>query len=143
EELESEVAKMSSIQNLLKAIDIEKLLESGVAQPPIKKRTFIDDSKSKGQTQPRKKRKIRLPKAGIDPEKQPDPERWLPLRDRSIYRAKSKKDKKKGKDLTQGGIVVEKDGEGEMIGGNNVTRVTPAQATAAAKNKNKKKGKAK
>lgn len=39
----------------------------------------------------KKKRKPRLPK-NYDPSKQPDPERWLPLRERSYY----KKSKKKG-----------------------------------------------
>ena len=38
----------------------------------------------------KKKRKKRLPK-NYDPSKVPDPERWLPLRERSYYRSKSKK----------------------------------------------------
>ena len=57
---------------------------------------------------------------------QPDPERWLPLRDRSSYRPKTKKGKGKGGKkvdavgATQGGVVVEGAGErnAEERGGN-------------------------
>lgn len=34
-----------------------------------------------------------------------DPERWLPLKDRTSYRPKGKKGKKKALDATQGGVV--------------------------------------
>lgn len=129
---------MTPIPTLLKGIDVNSLLEAGVAAPPTKKRS-LDTTSAKATIKPRKKRKIRLPKGGIDPNKKPDPERWLPLRDRSSYKPKNKKDKKKAKDLTQGGIATDKDGDTEMIGGNAVTKVVPAQANAASKNKNKKK----
>ena len=49
-------------------------------------------------------RKSRIP-SKIDPSKKPDPERWLPLRDRSTYRPKGKKGKQKAATLTQGGQV--------------------------------------
>ena len=52
-------------------------------------------------------RKSRLPK-DYDSAKKPDPERWLPLRDRSTYRPKGKKGKQRAADRTQGGIVSEK-----------------------------------
>lgn len=45
----------------------------------------VDDKKKKKQ----KKRKIRLPKHH-DPNVKPDPERWLPRRDRSTYRPKKR-----------------------------------------------------
>lgn len=48
-------------------------------------------------------RKSRLPKT-YDPEKPPDPERWLPLRDRSTYKPKGKKGRQKAAALTQGGV---------------------------------------
>ncbi|KAF3938156.1 hypothetical protein ABW19_dt0200558 [Dactylella cylindrospora] len=139
EDIPSKVSLLTPIPTLLKGINIDSLLESGVAAPPTKKRA-LESTKAKTQAPARKKRKIRLPKGGIDPNKKPDPERWLPLRDRSTYKPKGKKDKKKARDLTQGGIVTDKDGDTEMIGGNAVTKVAPAQASAAAKNKNKKKG---
>lgn len=40
-----------------------------------------------------KKRKIRLPKR-YDPKVQPDPERWLPRRERSTYRPKKQRDRR-------------------------------------------------
>lgn len=48
-------------------------------------------------------RKSRLPKA-YDPAKLPDPERWLPLRDRTSYKPKGKKGRQKAAALTQGGV---------------------------------------
>lgn len=51
-------------------------------------------------------RKARMPK-DFDPNKKMDPERWLPMRDRSYYRPKGKKGKKKMEGLTQGGVVTE------------------------------------
>lgn len=48
-------------------------------------------------------RKSRLPK-DYEQGKVPDPERWLPLRDRSTYRPKGKKGRAKAA-LTQGGVV--------------------------------------
>lgn len=48
-------------------------------------------------------RKSRLPK-NYEQGKAPDPERWLPLRDRSTYRPKGKKGRAKAA-LTQGGVA--------------------------------------
>ena len=48
-------------------------------------------------------RKSRLPKS-FDPAKTPDPERWLPLRDRTSYKPKGKKGRQKAAALTQGGV---------------------------------------
>lgn len=48
-------------------------------------------------------RKSRLPKKD-EQGKAPDPERWLPLRDRSTYKPKGKKGRAKAA-LTQGGVV--------------------------------------
>lgn len=52
-------------------------------------------------------RKSRLPK-DYDPNKTPDPERWLPLRDRSTYKPKGRKGKQKAAERMQGGVVSEK-----------------------------------
>ncbi|KAF3289635.1 Signal recognition particle core component [Orbilia oligospora] len=138
EDMPSKIAQLTPLNTLLKDINVNALLDSGVAAPPTKKRS-LDEAVSKPQIKSRKKRKIRLPKGGIDPNKKPDPERWLPLRDRSTYKPKGRKDKKKARDLTQGGVVTDKDGDTEMIGGNTVTKVAPSQSTAS-KNKGKKKG---
>jgi signal recognition particle subunit SRP72 len=51
-------------------------------------------------------RKARMPKEYVDGKKM-DPERWLPMRDRSYYRPKGRKGKKRAEGLTQGGAVAE------------------------------------
>jgi signal recognition particle subunit SRP72 len=62
-----------------------------------------------------------------------DPERWLPMRDRTYYRPKGRKGKKKMEGLTQGGAVAEeKVQEQQKQGGG-----------AGAQKKGKKKGKGK
>lgn len=65
-----------------------------------------------------------------------DPERWLPLKDRSSYRPKGKKGKKKALDATQGGVVRENALEGVEAPGSKV--VTGGGGVAKGK---KKKGK--
>ena len=67
-----------------------------------------------------------------DPAKKADPERWLPIRDRSSYRPKGKKGKQRAAALTQGGPVSEK-----------VETESPAQQKTSGSNakKTKKKGK--
>lgn len=52
-------------------------------------------------------RKARMPK-DFDPHKKMDAERWLPMRDRSYYRPKGRKGKKKAEGFTQGGVVEDK-----------------------------------
>lgn len=54
--------------------------------------------------------KARMPKE-FDPNKKMDAERWLPMRDRSYYRPKGRKGKKKAEGFTQGGVVDEKPGQ--------------------------------
>jgi signal recognition particle subunit SRP72 len=56
-------------------------------------------------------RKARMPKE-FDPNKKLDAERWLPMRDRTYYRPKGKKGKKKMEGLTQGGPVAEEKAAG-------------------------------
>ena len=53
-----------------------------------------------------KKKKPRFPQ-NYDESKKPDPERWLPIRDRSYYKPKGKKGKAKVAAATQGGPVAE------------------------------------
>jgi signal recognition particle subunit SRP72 len=57
-------------------------------------------------------RKVRMPK-DFDPNKKIDPERWLPMRDRTYYRPRGKKGKKRAEGLTQGGPVAEEKAGGE------------------------------
>ncbi len=111
--------KLPSIDELITNISASDLEAGGIAQPtPTKPVTETMSKASRKRTaaaddsaEPRKFKKIRksrLPK-DYDPAKKPDPERWLPLRDRSNWRPKGKK---KGKGMaggmqTQGGVVSE------------------------------------
>lgn len=75
-------------------------------------------------------RKARMPKEFVEGKKM-DSERWLPMRDRSYYRPKGRKGKKKMEGLTQGGVVAEEKG----------TPAAQEKKSGADKGKNKKKGK--
>jgi signal recognition particle subunit SRP72 len=79
-------------------------------------------------------RKARMPK-DFDPDKKMDPERWLPIRDRSTYRPKGKKGKKRAEGLTQGGAVTEDKAPVQQQGGQ--------QKTGGGGGAKKKKGKGK
>jgi len=65
-----------------------KLKEKPAAAAPVKGKT---DEEVKPKVKPKKRRKPRLPK-NYNPSVAPDPERWLPLRERSYY----KRGKKRG-----------------------------------------------
>lgn len=110
EKVRLEVEKLTPINRLISGIDAAALEEAGVPHAP--KQAKVDMSKKRAAEDvatPAKKRirKSRLPK-NHDPSKPPDPERWLPLRDRSTYKPKGKKGRQKAAGLTQGGII-EKD----------------------------------
>lgn len=142
---------LPSVEDLTRGVDATALLEAGVATAPAaapaqgKKRAREEDEtgKERQQAQPAKKRRKRkLPKS-YDPSKQPDPERWLPLRDRSSYRPKGKKGKKRAADATQGGVVREEETL-ELAGGAGSVRVEKAPASGGGGGgggKKKKKGK--
>jgi signal recognition particle subunit SRP72 len=74
-------------------------------------------------------RKARMPKEFVEGKKM-DPERWLPMRDRSYYRPKGRKGKKRAEGLTQGGAVAEE-------------KSAPVQEKKKDAGKGKKKGKGK
>nr|KMM64092.1 hypothetical protein CPAG_00444 [Coccidioides posadasii RMSCC 3488] len=111
--IQNETTTLTPIQDLISGVDVATLEAAGI--PPICTETITASRKRKAtedkqkQAAPKKKRirRSRLPK-DYDPEKKPDPERWLPLRDRSTYRPKGKKGKQRAADRTQGGIVNEK-----------------------------------
>lgn len=129
----SEVDTLSSIQELTSGIDVDALESAGVPvlanplqPPPSKKRP--------AETQERKKKRIkpsRMPK-DFDPDKKLDPERWLPLRDRSTYRPRGKKGKQRAAERTQGGVVAERE---------EATQPAAQKSAASAGKKKKSKGK--
>lgn len=139
-DLESDVEKLTSIDRLTAGIDASDLESAGIATAPV---LSTSASKKRGaeskEEKPAKRRtrKPRLPK-DYDPEKVVDPERWLPVRDRSSYRPKGKKGKKKAADSTQGGVVKEDAESLELVGGAGKLAVEKASVNKKGKKKGKK-----
>ena len=148
--LKSDLDKLTPVSQLIKDIDTDALEAAGIpqssnalaiAQAGSRKRKARDAAAT---GKPKRMRKSRLPK-DYDPDKpgKPDPERWLPLRDRSSYRPKGKRKGKKGAgdDRTQGGVVA------DDVGVNGTTMPVPKQSagtvltggSGGGGNKNKKK----
>lgn len=110
----AEVEKLTSVARLTAGTDVDALMARGVAHPVSsaqagKKRaaTEMDGVKKEtGQARTKKGRGPRKSKRPADYEENrvPDPERWLPLRDRASYRPKGRKGKMKAAALTQGGV---------------------------------------
>ncbi|KAJ9667019.1 Signal recognition particle subunit SRP72 [Coniosporium apollinis] len=89
--------------------DAAALEAAGVARPPAAlgpvsaKRAAPQKEK---QNKAKKLRKSRIPK-DFEEGKKVDPERWLPMRERSYYRPKGRKGRARAAGLTQGGVVAE------------------------------------
>ncbi|KAI9679672.1 MAG: Signal recognition particle core component [Trizodia sp. TS-e1964] len=133
---------LTPITRLIAGIDSEALEEAGVPHLPLQvpaagKKRPAEDTVSKK----KRVRLSRLPK-NHDPSKPADPERWLPLRDRSTYRPKGKKGKQRAAIATQGGLIKESEESLELVGGAGALKVEMAPINAA-KAKGKKKPKAK
>jgi signal recognition particle subunit SRP72 len=142
-----ELEKLTPVSRLISGIDAAGLEDAGIPTLPTppastsKKRSLeIDNQKEK--TTPAKKKKISKSKMPKDFEegKKMDPERWLPLRDRSTYRPKGKKGKKKAMEMTQGGVVKEEESL-ELAGGAGTVKVEKASGPGGAGKAKKKKGK--
>ena len=115
--LKPDLAKITPISNLIAHIDIPTLEAQGIPQSSnalaIAQATSTRKRKAPTTNEPAKPKRIRksrLPK-NFDPEnpRKPDPERWLPLRDRSSYRPPKGKKKGGGRkdDRMQGGVVAD------------------------------------
>ncbi|KAL6241552.1 Signal recognition particle subunit SRP72 [Rhinocladiella similis] len=111
-QLKSDIDKLTPVEDLVREVDVGSIERAGIPQSSnalaiaqlgrSKKRGAPDT----GDTKAKRIRKSRLPK-DFDENKKPDPERWLPMKDRSYYRPpKGKKRAKRGGD-TQGGVVNE------------------------------------
>ncbi|EXK44125.1 signal recognition particle subunit SRP72 [Fusarium oxysporum f. sp. lycopersici 4287] len=136
--VEKHLQNLPPVDSLIEGIDVTALLSAGVATTASKAgSSALKRSAPSGPTEKTRKRrrKIRLPKNYVEGTK-PDPERWLPLRDRSSYRPKGKKGKKKAVDSTQGGIVKEEETL-ELVGGGGV-KVEKAPPPSKKKKKGKK-----
>ena len=142
EEISSELSKMTPISNLIKGVDVAALEKAGIPQSSNALTIAQQISSRKrpadgAQSKPKRLRKSRLPK-DYEPGKTPDPERWLPLRDRSNYRPKGKKKgRKDATDRTQGGVVA------DDVGVKDTTTKNPSTVIGGGGANKKKKGKGK
>ena len=110
------------------SIDIDALEQAPqyIRKPKEKQSTVAvkgkaQDTEIKLKLKPKKKRKIRYPK-NYDPKVPPDPERWLPLRERSYY--------KKGK--KRGFVPVGRGAQGTSIASSKLMSQLDASKSAAA-----------
>ncbi len=135
----AEADTLTSVPRLIAGIDLAALEEAGVPSLPTTSTTTSRKRPLDEKPKPAKKRvrQSKQPK-DYDPSKTPDPERWLPLRDRSTYKPKGKKGKRKVEEKTQGGVVTEKI-EGKAAGGEGVIKA--AAKPGGGQGKAKKKGK--
>lgn len=98
---------LTPVDLFLNGIDVGALEAAGVAQPSRKRAA---QEEAEGARPKEKGKRVKRKKSRVLPEmvgKTPDPERWLPVKDRSSYRPKGKKDKRKAAGATQGGAVEE------------------------------------
>jgi signal recognition particle subunit SRP72 len=128
-EIESIAKHLTPVTKLIAGIDVSKLESGGIFSPPItlvsttKKRSAEEggkkeDTKKPDESQPVKKRKLSKKRMPEDYEegKKMDPERWLPLKERSSWRPKGKKGKARAAGLTQGGVVEDRGDKGGSAG---------------------------
>lgn len=140
--VEPYVAGLESVDRLAEFVDIDTALENGVVSFPAQ----LEKQRKKRNAEEipfpliKKKRRLRKTIKGYVEGKQMDPERWLPLRDRSSYRPRGKKGKKRAIEATtQGGIIKEEQGEIlELVGGAGAVKVEKAGGNGKKKKKNKK-----
>jgi signal recognition particle subunit SRP72 len=131
--------QVTPADRLVIGIDADALEKAGVAKLPepkdsgSKKRAADTEDQAKKPVAKKKKKllKSRTPKDFV-PGKILDPERWLPMRDRSYWKPKGKRGKQRAAGLTQGGAVSE-DTPKEAS--------KPATAGSSSQQKKKKKGK--
>jgi signal recognition particle subunit SRP72 len=138
-----DLGSLPPITSLVSGIDAAALEDAGIptlappTTPASKKRAAGSDGPERG-VKKRKITKSKMPKE-FEEGKVMDPERWLPLRDRSSYRPKGRKGKKKAAELTQGGAVKADEGESlELAGGAGSVKVEKAGVGGGAKKKGKK-----
>ncbi|KAI1098543.1 hypothetical protein F4804DRAFT_121173 [Jackrogersella minutella] len=135
--IEPYLQSITPVERLTAGTNAQKLVSAGVASIPIlaplSKKRPAEGEPEKAIT--KRRRKKRLPK-NYEEGKQPDPERWLPLRDRSTYRPKGKKGRKRAQEITQGGVVKEEETL-ELVGGAGAVKVEKASGVQGGKKKKK------
>ncbi|RAL04048.1 signal recognition particle subunit SRP72 [Aspergillus ibericus CBS 121593] len=141
--VQAQVDSLPSVADLISGVNVASLESAGIspsssanaaaaaAMAGARKRRANKDNRVT-----KRVRKSRLPK-DYDPSKTADPERWLPLRDRSSYRPKGRKGKQRAAERTQGGVVHEKAEESAAV----PSQPQKSQGGGGASSKKKKKGK--
>ncbi|PKY02687.1 signal recognition particle protein [Aspergillus campestris IBT 28561] len=107
----AKVDSLPEVPTLIADVDLATLESAGIAPPASASAAAAaalagarKRQASAAASAPKRVRKDRLPK-DFDPAKTADPERWLPLRERSSYRPKGRKGKQRAAERTQGGVV--------------------------------------
>ncbi|PWY87717.1 signal recognition particle protein [Aspergillus heteromorphus CBS 117.55] len=143
--VQAQVDSLPSVAELISGVNVSSLESAGIspsssanaaaaaALAGARKRP----SANKEDRGTKRVRKSRFPK-DYDPSKTADPERWLPLRDRSSYRPKGRKGKQRAAERTQGGVVSEKAEESTV---SSAAQQKPQGGGGGANSKKKKKGK--
>ncbi|OTB05286.1 hypothetical protein M426DRAFT_22144 [Hypoxylon sp. CI-4A] len=134
--IEPYLQSLTPVERLIAGADAQQLVKAGVASiststPTSKKRSAEGEPEKAA----KRRHKTRLPQ-NYEEGKQPDPERWLPLRDRSTYRPKGKKGRKRAQEVTQGGVVKEEETL-ELVGGAGAVKVEKAPGVQGGKKKKK------
>lgn len=143
EKVSSEAEILTPVARLVAGIDVAALEEAGVPSLPSSSAAATSRKRAldeKPKPVRKRVRKSRLPRE-YDPSKTPDPERWLPLKDRSTYRPKGRKGRQKAAEKTQGGVSGEKGAETKPGGGEGVIKAAekkPGGGQAKGKKKGKK-----
>lgn len=146
-EYKSDLDALTPVEKLVAGVNVDNLEKTGVPLLEASQKAISAPHKrsaeegTEDQQKKKRIRKSRLPK-DFDPNRQPDPERWLPLQDRSSYRPKGKKAKQRASERTQGGVVGEKDKEvPQNTGPSQTAQSVPKPASNNPKKKKNKKGK--
>ena len=100
----SEQTITDELESLIHGIDVDELIRAGSTPFENKKLHLKRQRLGRVQKKKRVHKNRKLPKS-FDPEKLPDSERWLPLKDRTSYKPKKKQLAKQ----TQGGAVNRKE----------------------------------
>ncbi|KAL5046792.1 hypothetical protein BDW71DRAFT_59404 [Aspergillus fruticulosus] len=116
-QVEAQAKYLPSVDDLISDVDVAALEAAGIS-PSSSTTAAAAAAIAVARKRPapnkdrvaKRVRKSRLPK-DYDPSKTADPERWLPLRDRSTYRPRGRKGKQRAAERTQGGVVNEKSEE--------------------------------
>ncbi|KAL8170533.1 hypothetical protein V2J09_022337 [Rumex salicifolius] len=124
----------------LDKIDVDRLEQEGTSgaklgQTWLPRGRDLEENKVKDKTKKKRKRKPRYPKSfdPSNPGPPPDPERWLPKRERSTYRPKRKDKRAAHVRGSQGAVVREKHNDASAADPASRANSSEASSTSASK----------